>query len=72
MENSNQQNFSMIISFVVNQQEREKVQRFYSCQESEIKDINLVVHDERRDDWANKMQATVLCVHDLHATDVIY
>jgi len=27
---------------------------------------------KRADDWANDVQARILCVHDLHAADAVY
>ena len=38
----------------------------------EIRDTILAVCQERGDDWANAVQARLLCVHDLHAADAVY
>ena len=38
----------------------------------EIRDTILAVCQERSNDSANAVQARLLCVHDLHAADVVY
>ena len=32
----------------------------------------MAVCRKRADDWANDVQAKILCVHDLHAADAVY
>ena len=38
----------------------------------ETKDTILAICHERRDDWANAVQARILYVHNLHAADAVY
>ena len=52
--------------------EKEKKLRCFQVRKVEIRDTILAVCQERGDDWANAVQARLLCVHDLHAADAVY